>query len=115
MLYYHTSKFTYLTHSEEKLGVNSARGWEGDSDKKMRGRQLRGEESDLEEFSDFDEDYDEEESSLAGEESFKDVVSPEERQKIEMQFERTLDEYGDEELGELEDVSLLCIASRPAW
>lgn len=36
---------------------------------------------------------------------FVDVVTEDERAKIELQFERTLGEYDDDEIGELEDVS----------
>lgn len=104
----------YSCDSEEKLGVNKARGWDGANDKKLRARRVRYEdyenESGDEEFSDFGEDDEEEEGYDSEEDrAFRDVVSAEERLKIEMQFERTLDEYGEDEIGELEDVSVLLL------
>lgn len=88
----------------------SARGWESASDKKLRSRKVvrygdgveeADSDEEYEEFSDFEENEEEE-----GEEDrvFRDVVSAEERRKIELQFERTLEEYDDDEIGDLEDV-----------
>lgn len=88
----------------------SARGWESASDKKLRSRKVVRYEDGIEEadsdeeFSDFDEEDAEGGYDSAEDRAFRDVVSAEERRKIELQFERTLEEYDEDEIGDLEDV-----------
>ncbi len=80
-------------------------------------RKSAGEDSEDEDFPDprdEEDEYEEYDEELDDGE-FQDVVTAEERQKIELQFERTLEEYGDEEIGELEDVSARPAVSCCQW
>ena len=99
-----------IARSEEKLGINKARGWEGGARPKRIGKKHNTAEEEYGDEDDDEDDYWEEDDEYEEYEEYEEEdplegITDEERRKIEIQFDRTLDEYGDEEIGELEDVS----------